>query len=105
MVKELLICLNSSSYVHFHSHISDPMEVFHSACMDGDVRLVGGVTDNEGTVEVCLNNAWGTICHYSWSSTAANVVCNQLGYQPTGILYNVLLFLELRLFFKMYSIL
>ena len=53
--------------------------------MDGDVRLVGGVTDNEGTVEVCLNNAWGTICHNSWSSVDASVVCGQLGYQPTGI--------------------
>ena len=61
------------------------MEVEQSACMDGDVRLVGGVTDNEGTVEVCLNNAWGTICHNSWSSVDASVVCGQLGYQPTGI--------------------
>ena len=66
-------------------HISDPVEVVHSACMDGDVRLVGGVTYNEGTVEVCLNNAWGTICHNRWSSVDASVVCGQLGYQPTGI--------------------
>ena len=65
--------------------ISDPVEVVHSACMDGDVRLVGGVTHNEGTVEVCLNNAWGTICHNFWSSVDASVVCGQLGYQPTGI--------------------
>ena len=63
------------------------MEVVHSSCVDGDVRLVGGVTDSEGTVEVCLNNAWGTICHGSWSSTDANVVCGQLGYQPTGIIF------------------
>ena len=61
------------------------MEVVHSGCVDGQVRLVGGVTDNEGTVEVCLNNAWGTICHNSWSSDDASVVCGQLGYQPTGI--------------------
>ena len=74
------------SYVcYHHPHISDPMEVVHSACMDGDVRLVGGVTDNEGTVEVCLNNAWGTVCAVGWNPGDASVVCGQLGYQPTGI--------------------
>ena len=51
------------------------------------MRLVGGVTHNEGTVELCLNNAWGTICHNFWSSVDANVVCGQLGYQPTGNLH------------------
>ena len=72
----------------FYPHISDPIEVVHSGCVDGDLRLVGGVTDNEGTVEVCLNNAWGTICHSS-SNAVANVVCGQLGYQPTGMLISV----------------
>lgn len=63
------------------------MEVVHSACMDGDVRLINGVTDNVGTVEVCLNNAWGTVCADGWSSVDASVVCGQLGYQPTGIFF------------------
>lgn len=49
------------------------MEVVHSTCMDGDVRLVNGVTDNVGTVEVCLNNAWGTVCADGWSSVDASV--------------------------------
>jgi len=56
----------------------------HSSCMDGEVRLVGGTTVSEGTVEICFNNAWGTICHSSWGSVDANVICKQLGYQPTG---------------------
>ena len=30
-------------------------------CTNGDVRLVGGEYENEGTVEVCYNNLWGQI--------------------------------------------
>ena len=52
--------------------------------MDGEARLVGGTTVSEGTVEICFNNAWGTICHSSWGSVDANIVCKQLGHQPTG---------------------
>ena len=55
-----------------------------SVCTDGDVRLVGGATSNQGRVEVCINNAWGTICHNSWSYQDANVVCGQLGYLQQG---------------------
>jgi hypothetical protein len=53
-------------------------------CSDGDVRLVGGVTSNQGRVEVCINNAWGTVCHNSWGYREGNVVCGQLGYLRQG---------------------
>lgn len=87
------------------TYIPDPMEVVHSACMDGDVRLVGGVTDNEGTVEVCLNNAWGTICdsYDSWSSDEANIVCGQLGYQATGIYVYIVCIAGQKLEWSIYS--
>lgn len=55
-----------------------------SDCTDGDVRLVGGPTLREGTVEICKNGAWGGVCHSSWDSADADVVCSQLGFQHTG---------------------
>ena len=55
-----------------------------TSCNNGDVRLVGGINELEGQVEICYNKIWGSICHNSWDIYDANVVCKQLGHQPTG---------------------
>ena len=62
-------------------------ETRYSNCTTGDVRLVNGANEYEGRVEICYGNVWGTICgDYHWNTVDANVVCNQLGHQPTGMI-------------------
>lgn len=57
----------------------------HTApCTTGRLRLVGGNIENEGRVEICVNNIWGTVCDNSWGSAEASVVCLQLGYSTHG---------------------
>ncbi len=46
----------------------------------GEVRLVGGGSNSEGRVEVCLGDDWGTICDEGWSQIDANVICRQLNF-------------------------
>ena len=35
---------------------------------------------SSGTLEVYLNNRWGTVCYYGFTTSAANTACHQLGY-------------------------
>jgi len=53
-------------------------------CTSGSARLVGGLSEWEGRVEICFNNQWGTVCDNSFTSTDARVVCRQLGYPAIG---------------------
>ena len=57
----------------------------YSNCTDGEVRLVGGSTEYEGTVQICLNRAWGTVCdRYGFGYEEAQTVCNALGHTTPG---------------------
>ena len=60
--------------------------IFPSAgdCSDGDVRLIGGFSENEGRVEVCINRTYTAVCNdfdNFWDIRDASVVCRQLGYE------------------------
>ena len=39
----------------------------------------------EGRIEICINNAWGTVCDNLFGREDAGVVCKQLeGFQRDG---------------------
>ena len=56
----------------------------YTDCTDGDIRLVGGYNEHEGTIEVCYNQLWGLINDNRWNEEAANVICRQLGYDKAN---------------------
>ena len=57
-------------------------------CRDGDIFLYDGYTlshdHSNGTVLVCLNNVYGTVCDDFWDPLNTTVMCAQLGFSATG---------------------
>ena len=51
------------------------------------VRLKGGATLAEGTVEACSRNQWRAVCDTLWTAAEAKVVCGQLGYGGKSLKY------------------
>jgi deleted-in-malignant-brain-tumors protein 1 len=60
------------------------VDVAVGQCTYGDVRLVWGQGPYEGNLQICINNTWGWVCHTSFGTPDATVVCNQLGYNGNG---------------------
>ena len=53
-------------------------------CTNKEIRLVGGSTNREGRLEVCIDGRWGTVCDNSQSGVAG-AVCSHLGFPAEGI--------------------
>ena len=71
-------------------------------CLNGSARLVNDdvnlvsqqpvydfIKDEvaRGRVEVCMNDAFGTVCGVSWDNLDASVLCEELGFSPYGKLH------------------
>ena len=59
--------------IHFLISLTDPK------CNSTDIRLIGSSRPNEGRVEYCYEEVWGTVCSDKWDDDNAMVVCSELG--------------------------
>ena len=50
---------------------------YHTDCTNGRIRLKNGTQPSfdEGRVEICYNNAYGTVCDDYFNEVTASVVC------------------------------
>ena len=46
---------------------------------------MGGSTNREGRVEVCVDGRWGTMCGEGWTQEQAGRVCSLLGFPMNGM--------------------
>ena len=51
-----------------------------AVCKDQDLRVQGGKNRWEGRLEVCYNQAWGTLCNNVYGEHAANIFCVRLNF-------------------------
>ena len=82
---DIIICPKTFKIERFnYKHNSLCLIVGNRMCGDilnGGIRLVGGSSEHEGRVEICLDGEWGTICNNFWSYQEARVVCRQLSFR------------------------
>ena len=69
----------SNNIITYYVDVLEPVP-----CEDGDIRLAGNST-NQGRVEICRGNVWGSVCHLNNHRVIdALVMCRMLGYNSLG---------------------
>ena len=72
------------------SVLLDVTGIWNNSPYAGMIRLQAGNYSNEGLVEVYCNGQWGTICGTGFSTSDANTICRQLGYDSGSRRYDSL---------------
>lgn len=59
--------------------------MYTQQCVSGAIHLVGGATNSEGRIEICLGGMWMTVQMWSlWDSRTTMVMCRQLGFPSSN---------------------
>ena len=77
------------AWVRYGTLLTAAIETAIGTCSTGDVQLEQSLstttTSLEGRLEVCINNAWGTICDDQFDTDDAEVACSRLnGFSSEG---------------------
>ena len=75
LVKNVRHLFSAKLYMHANYRNSNYNHI--EACSNGEIRLEGGSTNNEGRVEMCRNRCWGTIQAKN-PSLVGEAVCQSL---------------------------
>ena len=74
------------------AYLADP-STENGYCKTNEVRLIDFSDNSEedsrqGTIQICVNNAWGSVCSdHFFDNTDAAVFCGQLpGFKSNGII-------------------
>lgn len=71
----MVICIGISV---FHGVAAE--QNYGRDALEGNIRLIHGRTENEGSVEVYHATRWGGVCDWYWHMNNAQVACRQLGF-------------------------
>ena len=61
-------------------------------CNLGDIRLVNGLREMEGRVEVCAFGYWAIVCDGNWNIAATRLSCKQLGLPNESMPHIIILY-------------
>ncbi|XP_071486159.1 scavenger receptor cysteine-rich domain-containing group B protein-like [Diadema antillarum] len=83
---KLTDCRSRGWGTHTCTHSDDiGVQCSSTEIYEGDLRLVGGTSSDNGRLEIYHDYEWGTICDSSWSAKEAVVACRQLDFPSVSV--------------------
>ncbi|CAG2219115.1 PRSS12 [Mytilus edulis] len=79
---KLLECAYNADSLHCSHHGDVGIHCFLSCLTkdEGGLRIISGLTANQGRLEIYRYGEWGTVCDYHFDNNDAEVACRQLGF-------------------------